>query len=113
MKSPLTLTLGIVLLATACASMNDRTPPASATNAGASKTVTVYLLGMDNFNWEGWYATSRDIPNLVQEYHPQSIIIRGNAGVVVSYSDAQRICSGFRAAGVNSVEIASGGITGQ
>lgn len=112
MKSPLILTLAAALLAPACTSTTDQPPPPS-TTAADSQTLTIFLFGNDNFTWDGWDATSTDIPNLVHDYHPQTIIIRGHTGSAVDYTEALRIRANLLAAGVKNVQIASGGFTSQ
>jgi biopolymer transport protein ExbD len=112
MKLPVILVFAMALLTSACTSTDIQTPPPPTASVD-SQNITIYLTGNDHFYWDGWDATSQDIPNLVQQYHPQSITIHGASRTVVDYRDAQRVCDALLAAGVKNVQIASGGLTNQ
>jgi biopolymer transport protein ExbD len=103
--------LAAALLLCGCTSTASP-PPADGAEHGHPQRLVVLVQASDIFFWDGWEASQADLSNLVHEYHPQSVLLTAQKGTVVQFGDLLKLRAAIVAAGVNDVQIGSGGITG-
>ena len=106
----------LTLLATAlllCGCTSTASPPtADSAEHGHMQRVVVLVQGDNDFFWDGWQASQADLSNLVNEYHPHSVLLSAPKGSAVQFGDLLKLRAAIVAAGVNDVQIGSGGISG-
>jgi hypothetical protein len=103
--------LATALLLCGCASTSSLSPADKAENGHGR--VVVLVQSDTVFFWDGWLASQDDLPNLVTVWRPQSVLLGAQKGTAARFEDMLKLRAAIVAAGVNDVQIGSGGISGE
>jgi len=71
----------------------------------ASQSLPIYVESNSTITVYGWQATIADVPSIVDQYHPGSVVIHGNQ-TGEHFSDAIKVRDALVAVGVKDVWVA-------
>jgi biopolymer transport protein ExbD len=97
-----------LLAAPLAANSSARAPDGSVADAQQ----IVLVVSGDEFFWNGWLASQKDLPNLIKEFHPHSVVLTAQKNAVVDFQLVLNLRDAIISAGVKNVTIGSGGVSG-
>ena len=75
------------------------------TSCASQQPLSIYVVNNNSITVNGWQATLADVPNIVDQYRPSSVVIHGNQSGE-NFADAIKVRNALTAAGVKDVTVA-------